>query len=521
MTHLHKNKRWLTGLAAAVLLPGVAIPVLLLSGQQRSQPTIASKVTAVEPVKREEPDDPDPPGIVTVKTVRPKRGPSLEVTVEQPAYVEAYYRAELHARVAGPVKYIEKANGDPVASGERLVEIDVPDLVQDVAQKQSVVEQRKCDLQVAEAMVRCAQAATTAAEKSVQQSESRVAAAEEEQEFRRKEYNRFKQLATGTSPAVTPDIVDERLKWYNVAKANKITAEIAVLKAKADLEEAKQKIEGALADVNLKKSLIRVAEEDRNRAQAMLDLATIRAPFDGVVARRNVDPGSFVHNAATANRAEPLLTVERTDIVTVYMKVPDKYAPYVSKDTEAVIEMTDLPGELIRGKVTRFIPSLQTPEHDRTMRVEVDLYNGSQEEYQKFLEREKATGQADLKGRVLPILPAMMSSEEGAPSQKLLPGMYGKMRLVLRKFQDVHLLPSQAVVRHGGTPYIYQVIDGVAHRVPVLVEMDDGKLARLRTLSTEGDKQIRHKLTGQEEIVTSNQGELSDGQAVEASHVDW
>ncbi len=526
MTYLRKLKGWQAGLIGVALCLAAAVPVALLSGSRRPHVAAATPTSQKEEPKppEEDPLDPEPTGTVTVKTIHPKHHPSLEVTVEQPAFVEAYYRADLQARVAGPVKSIEKDIGDRVAAGEPLIEIDVPDLVQELAQKQAVVEQKKCDLQVAEASVRIARAAMDAAEKSIKQRESLAEAAEEEKEFRRKEYTRFKRLSEGPSPAVTPDVVDERLKWFNVAKANKTAAEVAVLKAKADLEEAREKVAGAQADVELKKSFIKVAEADRDRARAMLDLATIRAPFNGIVTRRTVDPGSFVHNAATANRTEPLLTVERTDIVTVYMKVPDRYAPYISRETEATIEMNELPGDRLRARVTRFTPSLQTPEHDRTMRVEVDLYNGSPKDYEKFVALEKATSMKDLKGRdregkaVLPILP---NRNGGEASKPLLPGMYGKMRLVLRTFRDIYLLPSTAVVSQGGTPYIFQVVDGVVHRVPVAVEMDDGKLARVRVLSQEGEKEVRRKLTGKEEIVSSNQGELTDGQTVEATHVEW
>jgi hypothetical protein len=63
---------------------------------------------------------------------------------------------------------------------------------------------------------------------------------------------------------------------------------------------------------------------------------------------------------ASSGHPEPLLSVSRTDIVTVCMRVPDSYAPYITSGTEAVLEMSELPGQRIHGKVTRFTPSLQT-----------------------------------------------------------------------------------------------------------------------------------------------------------------
>jgi multidrug efflux pump subunit AcrA (membrane-fusion protein) len=518
MLSLRTHKWWKIG-SAAGLVVGLLIGAITLHTSSGRHPQLAMNAARAEEHTPNEPGEGEITGTISVKTIRPRRDASLEMTVEQPAYVEAYYRADLRARVAGPVKYIQKNIGDKVTTNERLVEIDVPDLRAAVNQKQAVVRQRQSDLAVAEATVRIARAAQVAVEHRIKEYESQLKAAQEEKEYRAKRYARFKELAKGPSPAVRADIVDEELKWYNVAEANVASAESALLRAKADCEESKQKVEGALADVDLKRSLIQVAEEDRNQAQAMLDLATIRAPFSGVITQRGADPGSFVHNAATAVHTEPLLTVERTDIVTVVTKVPDRFSPYIGLETEAVISLDEMPGAQLRARVTRFTPSLQTPEHDRTMRVEVDLYNGSAEEYENFLAREKETKQSDLKGRVMPYLPKVVGKAE--VQHHLLPGMYGKMQLVLHKFRDVYLLPSQAIVSHGGTPYIYVVSDGVAHQVPVNVEMDDGKLARVQLLVKQGTNLKRCEMCGKEEVVTSNQGELSDGQHVEAVHEEW
>ena len=463
---------------------------------------------------------PTTPVAITVKTVRPKRNASLEVTVEQPAYVEGYYHADLLARVAGPVTFLEKAIGDKVEANEELLKIDVPDLKQDVEQKKTVVAQRKREKEVAEAMVRIAQAVRRAADQSVEVSKSRAKAATEERIYRGLEYDRYKQLAAGNMPSISPAIVDEKLKWFNVAKANEIAGAAEILKATADQEEAQQKVEAAQADVNLKESLIKVAEADQQRSQALLDLATLRAPFKGVITRRSVDPGNFAHNAATAaGHTEPLLSVDRTDIVTVYMKVPEKYAPFVSSNTEAFLSIDALRGVVLRTRISRYSNSLQTPEHDRSMRVEVDLFNGSPDDYQAFVEREKTTKGADLKGRAMPFLPTPVGGGKKVP--ELLPGMYGKMRLVLRKFTDVYLLPSQAVVNQGGTPFLYVVKEGVVHRLPVIVDVDDGKVAHVRLLGEEGANNGHDELTGKEEIVLTNQGELSEGQAVETSNEKW
>ena len=60
---------------------------------------------------------------IRVKTIHPKRGPEIAVSVEQPAEIAPYYKAELYAPIAGTVTFLEKSLGDAVSAGERLVEI--------------------------------------------------------------------------------------------------------------------------------------------------------------------------------------------------------------------------------------------------------------------------------------------------------------------------------------------------------------------------------------------------------------
>lgn len=299
--------------------------------------------------------------VIRVKTIKAKRGPTLEVGVEQPAFVAPYYRVELNAQASGTVVFIEKDIGDRVLAGERLVEI--------------------------------------------------------------------------TSPGQEPMV--------------------------------------------------------------------LKAPFDGVVARRGVDPGAFVQDATVVPGVQSLMTVERTDIVTISMNVPEAYVAHINKETEALISMDALPGTSLRARITRMAPSLR--EADRTLRVEVDIYNGTEAEYRQFVAREQQNGRADLKSRTMPAFPQRI-----AGSGQLLPGMYGTMRLMVRSFQNIDLLPSQVVSRRGGVPFVFVVDQGLIRQIPVTVEFDDGTLCRLRGPG----------LTSASDVVASNQGELSEGQKVHAVSVN-
>jgi multidrug efflux pump subunit AcrA (membrane-fusion protein) len=507
-----RKKYWLR--TAGLLL---AAGVLVLAGAWAVRPWISGTAKGATPEGR--PGEEAAAGSIPVQVVRPRLDPNFAISVTQPAYVEPYYRIDLRARVAGPVLYVSKDIGDGVQAGEELIKISVPDLVQDVAKKDAVVRQRQRELEVARAMRLKAEADVQIARSAVKEKESDVRVADATTAFRKQELGRFRGLASDRT--ITENVVAERQKFYEAAEAAGASARAVVEKARADEMGAHAKLQEAIADEKLKEALIEVARKDLAQAQELLGFATLRAPFDGVITRRNVDPGSFVQNSA-ASPGPGLMTIERSEVVTVYMSLPDNYAPYVDDKTEAVVEMSELPGVLIRARLTRFAPSLQTPAQDRTMRVEVDLYNRGPKAYQAFLAREKASHYADLKGGKLPVFPEVSSRlKESLGVTRLLPGMYGTMKLVLHNFKNAHLIPSQALFSKGGKSYLFVVRDGVAHLVPVDVQVDDGILAKVVVVEGGARVERRRELTGEERIVLCNQGELSDGQPVKASLEQW
>jgi hypothetical protein len=103
----------------------------------------------------------------------------------------------------------------------------------------------------------------------------------------------------------------------------------------------------------------------------------------------------------------------------------------------------------------------------------------------------------------------------------MYPGMYGEMHLVFRELSHVFLIPSDAIVRPGGTPYIYLVKNGKAALVPVEVQVDDQHLAKVAIITKTSTGVVKRNLTGEEQVIYSNQGELTDGEAVKAIPQDW
>jgi HlyD family secretion protein len=463
------------------------------------------------------------PDAAQVNVIRPRQDASFTMTVTEPAYVEAYNTSPLKAKVSGEVKDIHKAIGAPVKKDEVLAEIDVPDLVEAVKQAEKVVNQRQQEEKLAETRVKVAEEAKNAAASSLKVKQKLQEAARALMDFHYKRYYHLKGLADveGITKLVPEE---EEQKWLS-ARADYEAAGDAVDQAKARLAEAQRNLEASIVDVAYKHSLIEVARKDTDRAQALADYRFIRAPYDGVITKRHVDPGSFV-DVGTAG-SEPLFTIERADIVTVYMQVPDTFAPYVSEGTDAIISMSSLPGVLIHGKVTRFTPSLETSHSDLTMRVEVDLWNRSQRRYDAWIRAEEAkkppaTPYDDLnKTGPKPWPPSIKADNPNAPATRLLPGMYGTMQLALRNFQNAYLLPSDAILQDGGESYIYLLKDGKARKVPIEIQTNDGRLAKVALVVKKGQQLLHEELTGQEQVIYSNLGDLTDGEAVNGVPVNW
>jgi multidrug resistance efflux pump len=457
----------------------------------------------------------------TFTVVHPRRDPSVVVSVQQLLSVDPYVLADLRAQVAGRVKHVWKDVGEPVRKGDVLIEIDVPDLELAVKEKEAIKEQRKRDVDLARAQRDNALRLVDVYREAVDQRKAEVGQAEATQDYRRKRWNRFVTLNKGEG--ISQNMVDEEERDYRAAVFAVQGANAAVRRADADLKEKQSAVEVAEADIKLKDALFAVADTDLKRTQALFGYTTIQAPFDGVVARRRVDEGSFVQNASTG-ASEPLMTIARTDVVTAVMQVPDNAVPFLKPGAEAVLQLDDLPGLVIRGQVTRMDPLIRT--RDRTLGVYVDLYNDSPENYDRLLARGRAAWGKEARSPAdpFPILPTV-NGRKDAP--RLRPGMSGYMRLQL-VHDDSYLLPSRAVFNRGGKPYILLVdAVGKARLTPVRVQFNFGATARVAVIRGEADpdrfisEELR-ELTGEDTVVLERQTEIADGQTIATDlKADW
>lgn len=422
---------------------------------------------------------------VTAVTPHKNAGELLR-TVTQPAYVQGMYKAELMARVAGRVKKVLVNIGDEVREGDVLIEIEVPDLEQEVKQKSAQLKLAEREVKSAQANVKAMEAQSREARELIGEREADVERMEAKRKYHEAMYQRVRSLARQN--VVDAALVDDRLKNYEAAVADHKSAVRGVASARANAEEFGSKVDATVADVEVKQARVEAARADLEKSATMLSFATITAPFSGQVTGRRVDPGSFVQNASTGSPL-PLLTLVKMDEVTLVMWVPERESLLVSRNTEAVIHLDAARDLSLRGKVSRY-SNLLDAEKSRDMRVEVDLPN-----------RDK--------------------------SCELKVGMYGSMTLILRRFQNAYLLPASAVFVRAGRTWICEVRDGRAALVPVRVEMEDGirvkvvKLVSRLDPTTRLTAEVVEDMRGDEVVVRSGQGEIRDGQEVQVNIAEW
>ncbi|MCH7558032.1 MAG: biotin/lipoyl-binding protein [Planctomycetes bacterium] len=108
---------------------------------------------------------------VAVKTTQPKKV-TLRRSTTQPATVRAFFEAELYAKVGGYLKKLYVDIGDEVEEGQKLAEIDVPEMLKacerqeaEVTRLQSEKVQSDAAIEVTKVKLEQAQASVKEAKK--------------------------------------------------------------------------------------------------------------------------------------------------------------------------------------------------------------------------------------------------------------------------------------------------------------------------------------------------------------------
>jgi RND family efflux transporter MFP subunit len=273
-----------------------------------------------------------------VKVVSPKRQ-TMTLKIEQPGHIEAFESTPIFAKIAGYVGKVNVDIDDAVDDKQVLVELDVPEMVEEVKQKAAAVDVAKAKMQLANA--------------SFKEAEARLETTKAAHDRWESEYNRVDQLVR--DKVIDAQTRDETLNQFKASAA-------AHKESIAHREWAKVAIDAAEANR-------REAEAEHKRLQALLDYAQIKAPYPCVVTQRNVHSGWFVQ-PPSGDKKDPLLVVERRDKYRVVVEVPEADAALVRKGDAAAFRVPKLKDRSFSGNVQRTAWSLDSKT--RTLRAETD-----------------------------------------------------------------------------------------------------------------------------------------------------
>jgi RND family efflux transporter MFP subunit len=271
--------------------------------------------------------------------------------------------AALYARTTGYIKARHIDIGDRVKEGQLLAEISAPDIDDQLAQARSNLEQSKANLNLA--------------------------------------------------------VANAELAKITLARDEKAGPGVAVAQQQIDQDRAT--VATTLAQVEFARANIQVNEAAVQRYTDLQDFQKIVAPFPGVITARNIDPGDLV-SADTPNSSKELFHIMRTDVLRVFVNVPQVYATGIKVGQGAVLYQRDAPTKQFPGKVTRTADALDP--NTRTLLTEVQVPN---------------------------------------PDNLLRPGMYLQVKFVFDRSNPSVLIPAAALATRTGGPRVGVLDD--QHRV--------------------------------------------------------
>jgi multidrug resistance efflux pump len=310
---------------------------------------------AAEPTRADDPSAVSAPSPAAMR--RPADGPqNLRMTL--PGVLRADEMVDLYAKVSGYVGSINVDYGSRVRKGDVLITVYAPEILDDLHQSEASLNARK-------ARVEALKAKAEQARLNVEAARAEQARAVAERDLSQITFTRKQELVKGK--AIPPQEFDEAKSQFSVAQAKVAIAQAGIAGAEGAEGAAQADVKAAEADVAL-------AQAEVARAKTLVNYMTIRAPFDGVITRRDVDEGAFIRSAAQVT-GMPLLVVAKLDRLRLVLDIPEAQASRVTAGTQTDFQITSVDASPRRMSVTRTAVAIRPDT--RTMRAEIDIDNRS------------------------------------------------------------------------------------------------------------------------------------------------
>ncbi|MGH9704516.1 MAG: efflux RND transporter periplasmic adaptor subunit, partial [Candidatus Acidiferrales bacterium] len=275
----------------------------LIAGCSRSQPSTVL-------------GDPNHPAPVHLYTV------AEEVTqrrVQASGSLYGYEESTLSSEVEGRVAAVLADEGDQVATGQALIELDPVELQLEVDRQRGVVRQVRAQLGMGPNDPLPSDPKTIAL---VQRAEADLFDAQ-------RKYERAQQMFD--QRLIAPQQLDE---------------------ANSRAQSTKAAYTVALQEVDRLKALLISSEASEKLAEKKLNDATIRAPFQGAIKTRSVHPGEYLRVQS------PVMVLVRTDQLRARLAVPERWAGWVKHGVTVDLQVDAFPGVIFHGTVSRINPAV-------------------------------------------------------------------------------------------------------------------------------------------------------------------
>ena len=364
-------------------------------------------------------------------TVRPIKSMTITRVAQQPsrsypARVMPAQEVVVSFRVSGQILELPIFAGKEVNQGDVLAKLDMRDLETNKVALESQLEQAQAQL---DAMLQGARAEDLA---SLQAS---VAAAEAQRDVAQQQVDRTQTLFDRGS-----------------ATKAKLDSDQGALKvAEAQLESARQELKKGEAgsrkeDLDAQRAAIKALEAQLQNARNNLDYATLRAPFAGIIATRDVE------NFANIQAKEPVARLQRISRLDLEFDVPGSDVARFSRTNNPVVkaELDALPERVFSAQFVDF--NTQADTATQTFRARVSI--------------------------------------EPPSDTMILPGMTGTIRFRAREAgEPVILIPFGAVASSSdGSSFVWAIEDGKVAQRPVSVGETRQSSVVIESGLSDGDK---------------------------------
>jgi len=247
-------------------------------------------------------------GTPAVEVARVRTAPS-EATVEIPGQTVALLDTPIYARVDGYIRQRPVEIGDHVKQGQLMMELDTPDLDQQIVQARATLAQSQAALAQVEASLQAAQSGLKLSSLTA---------------------TRYHTLA------------DQGV----MSKQDNDTAQAA-------LETGQANVHAAEETVSAQRATIASNEANLNRLLEQKKYARMEAPYDGVITYRNPrssDVGTLISSGSASSNPE-ILRVSQIQPLRIFVDVPQSYAPVIRLEQPADLLIDEYPGRIFQARV--------------------------------------------------------------------------------------------------------------------------------------------------------------------------